>query len=267
MLNSLKTRLRDLLPIKYQVPSKYWYGRISGSLEDEMDILCFLVKNADRVIDIGGNRGVYAYRFWALKSAVEVFEPNPICFDVLAAWANDKEAVRLHPVALSNQSGSADLHIPIDENGVEHDASASIEQSGFISARNQSVPLRTLDSYQFMDVALIKIDVEGHEYSVLEGSTATLASSQPAILVEIEQRHNGRPINEVFQKITGLGYRGFFLEGDLLKSLDEFEPNRHQALENFSKRSAYYINNFLFLHQSKIESGIYERLLKSKYFI
>ena len=146
-----------------------------------MKFLALLVNQGDRVIDIGGNRGVYAYRLWGLKATVEVFEPNPVCFRVLETWAAGKPGVHLHSVALSNQSGSANLHIPIDGSGVEHDASASIEQSGFTKARDQLVSLQTLDSFQFDNVALIKIDVEGHEYSVIEGAVGTIAASRPAL--------------------------------------------------------------------------------------
>ena len=176
-----------------------------------MKFLTLLVRQDDVAIDIGGNRGVYAYQLWRLGASVEVFEPNPICFSVLESWAVGKPGVHLHSVALSSRAGSANLHIPIDGAGVEHDASASIEQTGFAQTRDQLVSLQTLDSYRFENVALIKIDVEGHEYAVLDGASATLTSSRPALLVEIEQRHSGRPISEVFDKVQSYGYQGFFL--------------------------------------------------------
>ncbi len=266
VFNGLKTQLRDLLPKRYQVPAKYWYGRLSGALEEEMKFLPLLVGQGDRVIDIGGNRGVYAYRLWGLKATVEVFEPNPLCFHVLETWAAGKPEVRLHSVALSSQSGSANLHIPIDESGVEHDASASIEQSGFTNARDQLVSLQTLDSYQFDNVALIKIDVEGHEYSVIEGAVGTIAASRPALLIEIEQRHCGRPIDEVFQKIIGLGYDGFFLENHKLKALGDFNLCSHQAMESFGGQAGGYINNFLFLHRDRLANGDYAGFLRANSF-
>jgi len=266
VLSGLKTQLRDLLPKRYQVPAKFWYGWLSGALEEEMKFLALLVKPGDRVIDIGGNRGIYAYRLWGLKATVEVFEPNPLCFRVLETWAADKPEVRLHSVALSNQSGSANLHIPIDQSGVEHDASASIEQTGFTTARDQLVSLQTLDNYQFDNVALIKIDVEGHEYSVIEGAIGTIASSKPALLIEIEQRHSSRPINEVFQKIIGFGYEGFFLENHKLKALENFDLGRHQAMANFGGQAGRYINNFLFLHRDRLANGDYVELLKANSF-
>lgn len=256
MFNFLKIKIRDLLPKKHQVPTKYWYSWISGNLEPEMKLLESIVRRSDKVIDVGGNRGVYAYQLWKLGASVEVFEPNPLCSDVLKAWAFDKPSVRVNSVALSSRSGYADLHIPIDMSGTEHDSSASIENT-YAHARDQRVPLKTLDSYRFEGVSLIKIDVEGHEYSVIEGAEATISSSKPALLVEIEQRHIGRPINEVFDKILSMGYHGFFMGLYGLTSLDNFNISLHQSMEKFSLKKRDYINNFLFLHKDRLYDSEY----------
>ena len=229
-----------------------------------MKFIDLIVQNNNRVIDIGGNRGIYAYQLWRRGARVEVFEPNPTCYRVLEVWAADKPNVNVHSVALSNRAGSANLHIPIDGSGVEHDASASIEHSGFAKARDQLVPLRTLDSYQFEGVSLIKIDVEGHEYSVIEGAEKTIVSSRPALLIEIEQRHIDRPIEAVFGKILEFGYQGFFMGILGLIPLEEFDAARHQSMENFGTGKNSYINNFLFLHCAKQNDGEYSALVKGQ---
>lgn len=264
MLDSLKTLARNLLPKRYQVPAKYLYNAMRGTLEEEMKILGLLVRHHDQVIDIGGNRGIYAYQLWKLGALVEVFEPNPACAAVLAAWAGSKPTVNIHTVALSDVSGTATLHIPVDAAGVEHDASASLEHADFDKARDQLVGLRTLDSFGFQEVGFIKIDVEGHEYSVIEGAAKTIATSKPALLVEIEQRHSHRPIVEVFEKILGFGYQGFFMKVDRLIDLENFDVVRHQSMENFSDSKARYVNNFLFLHRDRLADGEYGALVNSQ---
>ena len=261
MFSSLKTKIRDLLPKSFQVPAKYWYGWLHGALEPEMKFLGALVGRQDRVVDVGGNRGIYAYHLWRLGANVEVFEPNPTCFRVLYAWAANKAAVHLHSAALSSAAGSANLHIPIDEAGVEHDASASIENTGLMSGRNEVVPLETLDSYGFQDVKLIKIDVEGHEQRVIRGAATTLELSRPAVLVEIEQRHNDKPILEVFEQIQAYGYQGYFMTGGRLTPLAMFDVARHQSMKQFDEGRGGYINNFLFLHRSRMASGEYAGLI------
>ncbi|WP_341237313.1 FkbM family methyltransferase [uncultured Limnobacter sp.] len=262
MLTELKTSLRNLLPRKYQVPAKYWYGHVRRTLECEMELLDHIVNDHDLVIDVGGNRGVYAYKFWRLGSKVEVFEPNPKCMDVLSAWANGKSSVSLHHVALSSCSGSATLHIPIDKLGVEHDASASIEHSDFDIVRDQVVPLKTLDSFAFESVKLIKIDVEGHELSVIEGAINTIVTSKPVLLIEIEQRHNKKPISDIFHRIENFGYQGYFMKKDRLVKLDKLDVLKDQAIENLNNSDESYINNFLFLDVVKRERGEYKKLFE-----
>ncbi|HEV2927277.1 MAG TPA: FkbM family methyltransferase, partial [Propionibacteriaceae bacterium] len=44
--------------------------------------------------------------------------------------------------------------------------------------------VRTLDSFDFRDVALLKIDVEGMEQAVIRGGLDTIARSRPVIYAE-----------------------------------------------------------------------------------
>jgi hypothetical protein len=76
------------------------------------------------------------------------------------------------------------------------------------------VPKKTLDSFGLTNVNFIKIDVEGHEKEVLEGSIQTLITNNyPKILFESWDEHhelNGYPAvklkAELFQFIQSLGY-------------------------------------------------------------
>lgn len=264
MFNQLKILIRDNLPKKYQVPVKYWMNARAGLLEEEMKFLSTVVKPNELAIDIGGNRGVYTYRLWQLGAYVEVFEPNKNCASVLEAWSiGRKPSVNVHRVALSDAPGTANLHIPVDVDGIEHDSSASLEHDDISGERDQLVNLSTLDSFAFENVNFIKIDVEGHEFSVISGAKQILDSSKPALLVEIEQRHCNRPIGEVFDKIKDHGYRGYYLDrfGTLI-SLDNFSLNRDQDSNNFGNSSRRYINNFLFLHEARMSEHEYDSLLR-----
>lgn len=140
MFHTLKAAIRDAVPRRYQVPLKYWYSKLRCDLEDEMVLLLNLLKPSDRVIDIGSNRGVYAYPFARLGASVELFEPNPACSQILASWAAQRSNFRLHPIASSDYEGSAVFQIPVDAAGIEHDSSASIEKSGSGQFREQVVP-------------------------------------------------------------------------------------------------------------------------------
>ena len=260
MQHKLKTFIRNALSARYQVPTKFWYGAVRGDMEKEMALLGLLVRRGDHVIDVGGNRGTYAYRLWKLGAKVEVFEPNPDCARILEGWAAGKSGVAIHQVALSSRAGTAELHVPVDEQGVEHDASATIEQAHGERSRDHLVRLRPLDSYGFTDVALIKIDVEGHESSVIDGAAETLRASGPALIVEIEQRHNSRAIGEIFAQIEHFGYNGFVLLDGRLAPLHAFDLERHQSMESFAAAGGAYHNNFIFLHSDALAGGRYRAL-------
>lgn len=248
----LKTVLRNLVPLRLQVPVKYLFNTIGGGMEPELDILSLLIDVGQQVIDVGGNRGTYAYKLYKLGTIVEVFEPNGVCSDILKAWAAGKPTVRVHPVALSSSAGSAVLHVPIDSAGTAHDASATLENKLFAISEDKTVELRTLDSFAFQNIVFIKIDVEGHECSVLDGASATIEAQKPSLLVEIEQRHLNRPIADVFDLIMAYGYSAFFLRGGKLQDIKHFDVNKDQDFEGSLHRPGNYINNFIFVHPSTV---------------
>lgn len=251
----IKAAVRDGLPTAWQVPAKYWHARLSGTLEPEMALLPHLVPRGGRAIDVGGNYGAYAVALAGLGARVEVFEPHPACLRALGAWARGRARVTIHPYALSDQAGEAELAIPVEADGTEHDAAGSIAASvnaGVV--RTHRVALRTLDAFAFADAALVKIDVEGHEAAVIEGALATIAASRPALLVEIEQRHRADPIATSFARIEALGYGGWFFRDGTLVPVARFDAVVHQRTDALGQGG--YHNNFLFLSHDRRYPGL-----------
>ena len=84
-----------------------------------------------------------------------------------------------------------------------------------VGSGGDRVEMRTLDSFGFENVTLVKIDVEGFEDAVLAGTAQTIRSSKPVILIEIlggvdrttasaEQRQR---IDATVRTIEAFGYR------------------------------------------------------------
>lgn len=151
--------------------------------------------------------------------------------------------------ALSDPSDQLTLHVPIVE-GKPGYGLASLEKRN-VESMETLVQVRTLDSFNFSNVDFIKIDVEGHEQSVIKGGRQTLKTEKPAILIEIEQRHLDGEMQDVFHMIQGLGYTGYFLEEGRLQRLEAFSYERNQKpyLNNVSSKN--YINNFMFFHRDR----------------
>ena len=64
-----------------------------------------------------------------------------------------------------------------------------IQRDGIVSVGKggDKVEARTIDSFGFSEVSLIKIDVEGHEAEVLHGAEKTISAFHPVIIVEISK--------------------------------------------------------------------------------
>jgi len=127
-----------------------------------------------------------------------------------------------------------------------------------------SVEVRRLDDVLEPDakraVAFVKCDVEGHELRVLRGAEAVLAG-QPAILIEVEQRHQDAPIDAVFDHLAACGYDGYVVRDGGLRPLAEFDVGRDQLAflrphAIFSAAPAGYLHNFLFVAAGTDVSGL-----------
>ena len=69
--------------------------------------------------------------------------------------------------------------------------------------------MRTLDSYNFTDVDIIKIDVEGYEVPLLHGAKQTILSNRPWIQIEANKAglRYGRPKTEIAKVLIEFGMK------------------------------------------------------------
>lgn len=226
-----------------------------------------LVRPGDVVLDVGASWGLYTSALSRLvgpSGHVHAFEPGPANLRSLRAIAGDN--VTVHAVALSDSEGQADLNIPVLSTRPTH-AMASLETPSAkagVEHRSVRVPLRRLDGIDALrdaPVSFIKCDVEGHEAAVLDGADALLTRTLPAILVEIEQRHQERDIRELLASLTARGYAGYCLHANGLRPLGEFDVERDQLAHLDPDKvqphpGEGYVNNFCFVDPSRDVSAL-----------
>jgi FkbM family methyltransferase len=229
------------------------------------DILATLVHPGDVVLDVGASWGMFTYRLAhqvGPGGRVVAFEPNPLVLPSLEAIAAGCPGVVIHPVALSDAPGSASLHVPTlrrpvaSPRAIHPMASLSVPSNRTEAAHETvEVEVQRLDDALGADaerpISFVKCDVEGHELAVLRGADAVLAS-RPAILIEVEQRHQDTPIEEVFEHLAERGYDGYILRDGGLRPISEFDVGRDQLAflkphAIFSAAPAGYLHNFLFV--------------------
>jgi FkbM family methyltransferase len=223
-------------------------------MEPETVLLPYMCDRNALAVDIGANLGLYIHHFLSITNSVVAFEPLLSMQDMLRRVYGKR--IRLEPFALSDAPGFAELKFPEG-----NFAWATIEPSNNLSMadsakiRSQTTELRTLDSYNFENVGIIKIDVEGHEEAVLLGGRKTLQKNFPSLLIEIEERHNKGAIERIKDLLNKLGYVGFFLDDGLLRGIEDFNAETDQPLKNVcpTGKTGRYINNFIFIPRNKAD--------------
>jgi FkbM family methyltransferase len=235
--------------IKYRlIPPRLYMWRLlrkhARRGERELKLLPELVAVDKIAIDIGANKGVYTHTLSKLCRAVQSFEPHPKMYPLLvrALPAN----ATAHNVALSDADGTAELVIPsynkagFTNQGASLDPNKKNAPFGFETA---AVQARTLDSYNFTDVGFIKIDVEGFEDSVVKGALATIRREKPVLMIEIEEWHRKRPIEECLREMEVLDAEAYFVRDGALQPIAEFNPERDHRNR---RRQPGYVQNFIF---------------------
>ena len=163
---------------------------------DELALLMqCLGERVDRgavAIDAGANIGNHSLFFAEHFAEVFAFEPHPRTHAVLALNAALRPNIRCFAQALSDHRGTGML---VSTRGNAGMASLQRDAAGGRTAGIE-VPLLPLDEVpELADrrVALLKIDVEGNESSVILGARRILRRDRPAVVFEqlAEDIHDG----------------------------------------------------------------------------
>jgi FkbM family methyltransferase len=220
------------------------------TLEEGFEILKFVspVNSNLTALDIGANDGTSIRMIRQFQKQV-----NIVAFDPLTKPKFDLSNVDFREYALSNSANSFSLFTPVVHGvaltqyssfhsdklrkQIEHDLGIERADYGIIE---KTVQTRTLDSLN-LSPFFIKIDVEGSERDVLEGSLETIKKYLPIILVEIQNL-------ETYSLISSL----LSQNGYVSISLD---PSKNVCLEKISLNyQSQYLssrNNYVWIPRQK----------------
>ena len=204
--------------------------------ESELELIKIFSDKKKDAIDVGVYRGVYSYQLAKYYKHVYSYEPNPLLYPYLEK--NLKKIISnitIENYALSDKVGEIDLRIPKRFKSIFKGNIEEIYKLGCASIHKKN-KFNKFDTYkvkrQKLDnilknktIGFIKIDVEGHEKEVINGSIGIIKKDKPILLVEIEERHSKVKPIETINFIKNLGYEAYFLKENKLhkvKNDDEF---------------------------------------------
>lgn len=188
--------------------------------EDKILFDIFERKNSGVCVEVGANDGIFGSTslfFEKLGWECVLVEPNPaLCKDLRKV-----RKARVYEYAASNKSGTAILHIVegavradgLSTISVDKESHERIKNHGFVS---KPVEVRTIaldsileDARLSGDIDFISIDVEGHEYEVLQGFS--IEKWRPGILLVEDNSYFEN--NLISSYLADFGYVRFLRTG------------------------------------------------------
>jgi FkbM family methyltransferase len=189
--------------------------------KESRDIALSYVTNFNTVIDIGAHIGISVLHWAEYFQYIQAYEPMINHFDCLTENTKHLSQISRFNYAISDQqkilkgayrsrknSGSFQL---LDDAFTQPSKKAPRETFDILSHR--------LDDFEFTNVNLIKIDVEGWEFETLKGAVNTINTHRPVLLVEFTggsskkslHRYN---VNEYYKLIESINYTAVASSGD-----------------------------------------------------
>lgn len=190
-----------------------------------------LVKPGMTVVDVGANIGYYSLlsaRLVGETGSVWAFEPAPLALDLLRKSVEDNgftRRVHVIPQAIGDAPGSARLYV----NVTEHLLSSLYEEASRFQYGQEvdqhecvDVACTTLDNWaaahDWLQVDLVKIDIEGGEKAVLCGMVE-LSRRNPRMKLIVEfnvrtLRAAGATVEEFFEALRACGFEKVSIIGE-----------------------------------------------------
>jgi glycosyltransferase involved in cell wall biosynthesis len=172
------------------------------------------VKQGWKCINVGSNSGYFLEilsRLVGIKGKVTGFEPNTELVNryLESRKLNDYSDcadIDLHALAIGREKGEAPLSIPTKNLGgafISHDLSKSL--TGFEYPKSETKQIRVsvspLSEFEFGQVDLILMDVEGSEEDVFASFDSTLRQT-PIVIIETGSYHSIKFLEFLFKEYT-----------------------------------------------------------------
>jgi len=211
----------------------FWRGLLGGWEKISLGVWMKLTSDADYILDIGANTGIYALVAKSINPKAKVYGFEPLA-RIYQKFQNNCRLnsfdIQCYQAAVSNQDGTATIYNPTG-----HVYSATLDKKhNFPALKVLETTVKTIRLQSFFEQehikknCLIKLDIEGHEPEALEGMGELLSQLRPNLLVEITSEDCASRVEKF---LAGLDYLYF--------DIDEINPPK--ALAKLRKSSKWNI--------------------------
>jgi len=189
--------------------------------KESRDLALSHVTNFGTVIDIGAHVGISVLHWAQHFQHCVAYEPMPDHFDCLTENTQHLPQVERFNYALSNQQRTVKAaYRTIKNSGSFQLLDDHYQQPNKKLPRQiYNIESHRLDEFDFCNVGLIKVDVEGWELEVLKGAVETIRKHQPVMLIEFtggssKKSLHSYSVDEYLELIDALGYVSVATSGD-----------------------------------------------------
>lgn len=192
ILLKILNKLIIFIPKNFKINYLLFLYLFEKNKEDELYNLDIMINKNGHALDVGSNYGYYSYMLSRIKRIKKIyaFEPN-----IKISKVNLKyfKKIKVHNVGLSNKNSDRILMTPLINNFEYHGLSKIYDNkkipNRLIKYKKKKIKVKKLDSYNYLNVVFIKIDIEGHELDFLAGAKNFFLKNKPVCLIEIERKN------------------------------------------------------------------------------
>lgn len=153
----------------------------------EIELISKIIPKNANIIEAGSNIGshtVFIARDICPNGKVYAFEPRRTVFQMLCANLALNGIYNVH----AYQCGIGDKQESFREGSIDYDTIQNIGglSLGDLRGQSEKVDITTLDNFldQNEDISLIKSDIEGYEYRMLQGAKRLIERCRPTMYLE-----------------------------------------------------------------------------------
>lgn len=168
--------------------------------EEELNLLKQIITPGACVLDVGAFIGTHTIafsKFAGLRGKIFSFEPQREIYAILSEnilISNCSNVTALN-IGLAENPHKLSL-ASVDINQPENFGTRSLDRYHSSNIDTYEIQISTIDSLDIERIDLIKLDVEGMERKVLDGSVKSIANHRPIIFCECNSLDHGKEILE-----------------------------------------------------------------------